>query len=256
MTDLSWIYCCIHDVHPTLKCCLEWEIMENVLNFDLESLHIISYIQMTLTGARAFAVFTGTKHPALAAAASDILSLMGYESSQWGDRTLHPRILTEQTFISMALKAMQPSWLNKSTFWQKRSLFAPEFLLRWTPGSWNCWRLQQHLPTKCSFVTWKVRAGSYLSPFSHLCAGTASYKGEQAAGYSTPCITLRDELGIHKRSSPSDKGWLLRTSSTYHLKKSQVARANIIKIDFNIDPEYFPSVVIHLTVCFVRDVAL
>lgn len=146
MTDLSWIYCCIHDVHPTLKCCLEWEIMENVLNFDLESLHIICNIRMTLTGARAFAVFTGTNHPALAAAASGILSLIGYESSQWGDRTLYPRILTEQSFISMALKAMQPSWLNKSTFWQKRSLFAPEFLLRWTPGSWNCLRLQQHLP--------------------------------------------------------------------------------------------------------------
>lgn len=134
MTDPSWIYCCIHDVHPTLERCLEWEIMENVLNFDLKSLHIICNIWITLTEGRAFAMFTCTKHRALAAACG-ILSLMkGYESSQEGDKTLYPRILTEQTFISTALKAMQPSWLNKSAFWQKGLLFAPEFLLRWTPG--------------------------------------------------------------------------------------------------------------------------
>lgn len=131
MTDLSWIYCCIHDVHPTLKCCLEWKMMEFVLNFDLKSLHIICNIPMTLTGARAFAKFTHTKHQALAAAVCETFSAsLGYESSQEWDRTLYPRILTEQTFITMVLKAMQPSWLNKSIFWQKRSLFVPEFHLR------------------------------------------------------------------------------------------------------------------------------
>lgn len=108
MTDLSWIHCCIHDVHPPFKCCLEWEIMENVLKFDPRSFHIICNIRVTLTGARAFAVFTCTKTWALAAAVCVAFSaLLGYESSPGRDKTLYPGILTEQTFISLALKTMQ-----------------------------------------------------------------------------------------------------------------------------------------------------
>lgn len=126
MTDLSWIYCCIHDVHPTLECCLEWEIMENVLNFDQKGLHIIRNIWINWVKQESLLCSHAQSTELWLLLCVAFSASLGYESSQGGDRTLYSRMLTEQTFISTALKAMQPS------FWQKRSLFAPEFLLRWT----------------------------------------------------------------------------------------------------------------------------
>lgn len=111
-------------------------------------------------------------------------------------------------------------------------------------------------PPNVTLSPGKSQQGLICPPFAICVHEQPATRGEQAVGYFTACVTLIHELGTDKRSSPSARYQVLRASSTYHLKKSQVARANIIKIDFNVDPEYFSSVVIHRTVCFVVDRAI
>lgn len=70
-------------------------------------------------------------------------------------------------------------------------------------------------PPNVPLSSGKSQQGLIHPPFPTSVHEQTAMKGQQAAGYFTPCITLRDELGADEMSSPSHK--VLTTEDKQHL---------------------------------------